>query len=141
MNCRQDNNKQILQTEFNTIIDHLHQKGSLKLVILFGSRATKTATNRSDIDIFAVYDNSGPNMTIISPPTGLSVGADILAFSGTALLKGLKEGKGLFIEVMTHGRILFGNPEIVQKYQNLANQSIKKLKMIRTEIGWKKHSF
>ncbi len=128
----------MIQPILREIVNYLQKKGVLILVILFGSRATETATVRSDIDILAIFKDLSTN-TALSPPENLPIGIDILAVPEKNFREGLTEGKGLFIEVMTRGRVLFGKPQVIQKYQALVKRTIHQLKMERTEIGWKRN--
>ena len=128
---------QMIQPILREIVNYLQKKGVLILVILFGSRATETATVRSDIDILAIFKDLSTN-TALSPPENLPIGVDILAVPEKNFREGLTEGKGVFIEVMTRGRVLFGKPQVIQKYQTQVKRTINQLKMERTEIGWKR---
>jgi len=127
-----------IQSILLEIVEYLQQEGSLILAILFGSRATETATSRSDIDILAIFDGL-PENTSLAPPENIPLGVDILAVPEKNFIEGLTEGKGLFIEAMTRGRILFGEEQVVQKYLAQAKRTIKHLRMVRTEIGWKRN--
>lgn len=135
-----ENYKHEIELILKKIVKYLQQKGDLLLVILIGSRATDTATVRSDIDIITIYKGLSTN-TILFPPDNIPIGVDILAFSEDSFKVGLTEGKGLFIEAMTQGRILFDEPQVIHKYQDFEKQTVNQLKMVRTEIGWKKNVY
>ena len=128
-----------IQFILQNIVEYLQQEGSLVLAILFGSQATETATVRSDIDILAVFKGLSAN-TSLFPPENTPIGADILAIPEKNFSNGLNAGKGLFIEAMVRGRILFGEPQTIQKYQAQARKIIELLRMVRTDIGWKRNA-
>ena len=126
----------------NIIVSNLKEKygSNLLFVFLFGSRATNSATTRSDIDILAVIDDL-KKPEPLSPPLNIPLGVDIIAVPSKEFEGGIIAGKGFFIEIMVYGKSLYGEKSILTYYKELAQKTIKKYSMVRSNIGWKKERF
>lgn len=103
----------------NSLIEK-YKRYSLKLVVLFGSRARGDYTNESDVDLLVVADNLmkdpresfiqlyDPDYPLVNP-----VGLNTETF-----LKKLGEGSTFILEILEDGKILYADGEFLQEVMN-----------------------
>lgn len=97
-----------------------YKRYSLKLVVLFGSRARGDYTNESDVDLLVVADNLvkdpresfiqlyDPDYPLVNP----------IGLNTETFLKKLEEGSTFILEILEDGKILYADTEFLQEVMN-----------------------
>ncbi|MEM2020986.1 MAG: nucleotidyltransferase domain-containing protein [Zestosphaera sp.] len=97
-----------------------YKRYSLKLVVLFGSRARGDYTNESDVDLLIVADNlvKDPRESFIQLYDPVYPLVNPIGLNTETFLKKLEEGSTFILEILEDGKILYADTEFLQEVMN-----------------------
>lgn len=118
-------------SELNELINDYKRKLSLRLVVLFGSRARGDYTENSDIDILVVADDlpRDPRETYAILRNTSFPQVNPIGFNKELFIKKLKSGSVFLIEILEDGEILYVDDDFLEHvmsiYREVRNKYIR----------------
>lgn len=107
--------------ELNELVERYKKKLTLRLVVLFGSRARGDYTDRSDIDIFVVADDlpKDPRESFAMLRDIDFVSVHPVGSNTESFLKKLREGNVFIIEILEEGKVVYSDKEFLEQVMSI----------------------
>ncbi|MEM0504786.1 MAG: nucleotidyltransferase domain-containing protein [Sulfolobales archaeon] len=107
--------------ELKDLVEEYRRKLSLKLVVLFGSRARGDYTDKSDVDILVVADElpKDPREAFVILRDIRFININPIGFNTEVFIKKLKTGSTFILEILDEGKIMYVNKEFQEQLMNI----------------------
>ncbi|MEM0027368.1 MAG: nucleotidyltransferase domain-containing protein [Ignisphaera sp.] len=118
--------------DLKSLVESYRNRFSLKLVVLFGSRARGNYTDESDIDILVVADNlpKDPREAFSMLRDARYPSVNPIGFNTEVFLKKLRSGSTFLLEILDEGAVLYADKEfytmVMKIYEDVRRRYVRR---------------
>ena len=118
--------------DLRSLVESYRERFSLRLVVLFGSRARGDYTDESDVDILVVADNlpKDPREAFSTLRDARYPSINPIGFNTEVFLKKLAAGSTFLLEILDEGIVLYADKDFytmtMKIYENVRKRYIRR---------------